>query len=341
MRDDPRQFKGAQTSGSRTQTLVIGLVNNMSSGALKSTEDQFTRLLRAACPQRDISIELFSCCSAGDRGGIRPPYRTIEEMFNERLDAVIVTGMEPQAAHLEEEPAWRCLTRILDWASEAAVPTIWSCLAAHAAVFYLDGIRRSRLPAKLSGVFDCELVDVSHPLALDLPARWSVPHSRLNGLSEAALVEAGYEILSRSEGAGVDSFMRVGPAPFLFFQGHPEYGAGSLLGEYMRDIRRYLDGLREEYPTVPCNYFDRSLEAALDDYRSHALRGHRDPGGIREVLRLIGNLPATDPWHRPAARLYANWIERQILHAPCRRLETREADLPDARHSALALLSEC
>ena len=35
---------------------------------------------------------------------------------------------------------------------------------------------------------------------------------------------------------------------FVHFQGHPEYGAQTLLKEYRRDIKRFLRGERETYP---------------------------------------------------------------------------------------------
>nr|WP_321983113.1 homoserine O-succinyltransferase [uncultured Lichenicoccus sp.] len=335
MRDvlDPRL--DLHPGGSR-RSLVVGLVNNMSPGALKATEGQFARLLRAACPQLAITLELFSVHPAGAPAAYRP----MQELFEARLDAVIVTGMEPQAGQLEDEPAWDCLTRIVDWTQERAIPSIWSCLAAHAAVLHLDGIRRSRLPAKLSGVFGCELVSFDHVLAAELPKRWSVPHSRYNGLSEAALVTAGYEILSHSEAAGVDGFMRGGSAPFLFFQGHPEYDTGSLPGEYTRDVRRYLCGQRDEYPRAPANFFAAPLEAALDDCRRNILHGGRDPSALREVQRLVAGATTPNSWQRPAIRLYANWIERQVLRMPDQHPGMFAAGLLDGRRPEPALAGE-
>lgn len=329
----------------RPRPLVVGLVNNMSDGALRTTEEQFNRLLQAACPQTGISIELFSCRAGRRRGNdgrvAIQAYRDVTELFSAHVDALIVTGMEPQAAHLQDEPAWACLTRIADWAQETAVPVIWSCLAAHAAVFYLDGIRRSRLSAKLSGVFDCERVAFDHPLTANLPGRWKTPHSRYNGLSEASLVNAGYRILSRSNEAGVDSFLRPGSAPHIFFQGHPEYDAGTLLCEYTRDVRRYLVGQQDEYPHVPRNYLEAPVEAALEDRRQHALSGHRDIGELEEVLRLTAGASKLNPWSSFAVPFYANWIERLLLVAPDRRPAAPAMDFHDVQHAGSAILGKC
>ncbi len=345
MRGLARTLGAAQAGADQPRSLVIGLVNNMSVGAVRATQEQFARLLRAACPEFEISLALFrseACRSPADAAsGAVAGYRSVEDLFSSRLDAVIVTGMEPQAVQLQDEPAWDSLTRIVDRAQAQAVPVIWSCLAAHAAVFHLDGIRRARLPAKLSGVYDCDLVDADHPLAEHLPGRWTTPHSRYNDLSEDLLVQAGYEILSRSREAGVDSFTRCGPAPFLFCQGHPEYAAGALAAEYMRDVRRYLSGQRDEYPLAPRNAFDASVEAALDAYRGTVLRGRRDPDGLREVLQLVESDPKRNSWHRPAVRLYANWIARAVLAAPDRHPGPLAAGRSDAGHAEPALVCGC
>ena len=68
--------------------------------------------------------------------------------------------------------------------------TIWSCLAAHAAVLHLDGIERHRLGAKCSGVYDCAKV-TDHWLTQGYPSPLKVPHSRLNELRASDLVCPG------------------------------------------------------------------------------------------------------------------------------------------------------
>ena len=37
---------------------------------------------------------------------------------------------------------------------------------------------------------------------------------------------------------GVDTFIKQDAGLFIFFQGHPEYEAQTLMGEYRRDISR-------------------------------------------------------------------------------------------------------
>ena len=314
--------------------LVVGLVNNTSDRALKATENQFKRLLRRACPGAELQFKLFSCREDGRNRHLqddtREAYADVGELFGTRLDALIVTGMEPRATRLQDEPVWGSLTKIADWAQDNAVPVSWSCLAAHAAVLYLDGIARSPMPGKLSGVFGCDIASVDHPLAAGLPSRWTTPHSRHYDVAEAPLVAAGYQIVSRSHDAGVDIFVTPGPTPFVFFQGHPEYDAGTLVLEYARDVRRYLIGERDEYPLVPRNYIDAATATALEDRRDYVLHGHRDLAQLNEVLHLLSTASLSSRWHLPAVRLYANWIACMVqgsLPSPCMKQVAARDDL--------------
>jgi homoserine O-succinyltransferase/O-acetyltransferase len=168
---------------------------------------------------------------------------------------------------------------LIDWARYNTASTIWSCLAAHAAVLHADGIERRPLAQKQFGVFDCAAVSAD-PLTAGAGSPLAVPHSRWNGLSEAALRACGYRILTRSPAAGVDMF--AGPqrncrSLFLFLQGHPEYEPGTLLREYRRDIGRFLCGEQEHYPATPQGYFNAEASAKVSAFRM----ARRDrPGGV-------------------------------------------------------------
>jgi homoserine O-succinyltransferase len=294
------------------RALTIGLVNNTSDRALESTERQFLRLLRAASIGVELKFRFFTCPeirrSALPLSSMGLPYSNIDELYDTPLDALIVTGMEPQATALQDEPIWANLAKLVDWAEEQAVPAVWSCLAAHAAVLHLDGIVRSRLPEKLSGVFACDVAATGHKLMAGLPPRWATPHSRYYGVSEDALIASGYQILSRSGEAAVNIFLKNGATTFIFIQGHPEYDGDTLLREYKRDIRRYVVGERNEFPRAPKHRFTTESEAALNKLRQDALRGQRDPAILDAVSTLVKNEAQPNTWHVPAARFYANWL---------------------------------
>jgi homoserine O-succinyltransferase len=288
--------------------LTIGLINNMPDSALKATERQFARLLQAVAG--DVRIRLHCLTlrsvqrSASARHHVERSYRDIADLDRLGLDALIVTGAEPVAATLPEEPYWRELTRVIDWARSNTRSTIWSCLAAHAAVLHLDGIERHRLPAKCSGVYDCAGA-TDDWLTRDAAAPLKVSHSRLNELRESELAARGYRVLTRSDDAGVDVFVREGQSRFIFFQGHPEYDALSLQREYMRDVARFLCGEREDFPRLPANYFDAETEQVLTGFEQRA-RATRDPTLAAELpgLTLRPDLAAGNA----ASVLFRNWV---------------------------------
>ncbi len=233
--------------------LVIGLVNNMPDGALQATERQFEGLLGEAAGGADVSLRYLSLpeIERGEhaRAHMRGRYAHIDRLPAAGLDGLIVTGAEPHAARLDDEPYWTSLTRVIDWSRAAEVPAVWSCLAAHAAVLHLDGVERRLLPVKRTGVFTSALAR-RHSLLAETPPPIA-PHSRLNEVVESDLLPAGYQVLTRSPEIGVDLFIKPGPALALFFQGHPEYAAETLLREYLRDVGRFLRGERAVHPEPP------------------------------------------------------------------------------------------
>src|SRR6478609_9668464 len=178
--------------------LTIGLINNMPDTALKATERQFMKLLQAAAGPRRIRFHCFSLPSVKRspeaRWHVESEYSELSDLKRQRFDGLIVTGAEPVAPHLDQEPYWRDLTDLIDCARANTRSTIWSCLAAHAAVLHLDNIARRPLSAKCHGIFDCEAV-TGDPLTRAAPAPLEVSHSRLNEIAESDLAQAGYQVL--------------------------------------------------------------------------------------------------------------------------------------------------
>ena len=89
---------------------------------------------------------------------------TLRSAMDAELDALIITGAQPRAARLSDEPSWEELIELIDWAKEHTSSTILSCLAARAEVLHLDGVEHHRLSEKCAGVFAFE-VQRNHPFA--------------------------------------------------------------------------------------------------------------------------------------------------------------------------------
>jgi len=289
--------------------LTIGLINNMPDTALKATERQFMKLLQAVAGPRRIRFHCFSLPSVKRspeaRWHVESEYSDLSDLKRQRFDGLIVTGAEPVAPELDQEPYWQDLTELIDWAKTNTRSTIWSCLAAHAAVLHLDRVERQRLPSKCHGIFDCAAV-TTDPLTRDAPAPLKVSHSRLNEVTEGDLTQAGYQVLTLSARAGVDIFARQYASRFVFFQGHPEYDALSLQREYLRDIGRYLAREREVYPHVPVSYFDAVTEEKLARFEKRA-KHQRHPALTNELpaLTLRTNIAAGSA----AAAIFRNWLQ--------------------------------
>jgi homoserine O-succinyltransferase len=233
--DDGPPFFASERRAGTAAFLDIALVNNMPDSALESTERQFVEVLAAA--SSDLHVRLTLCSlpevprAGAGRDYVRGSYLDVAALRANPPDGLIVTGTEPRTPSLRDEPYWTSLTRLIDWAEDNAIPSVWSCLAAHAAVLHIDGIERVPLEDKRFGLFECVRA-ADHPLARDLPRHTQVAHSRWNELPLDALAAHGYIILTRSSEGGVDAFVKERKSLALFFQGHPEYDARALLREY-------------------------------------------------------------------------------------------------------------
>ena len=243
-----------EIAGTQSGTLQVVLVNNMADAALAITERRFQRLLQAACPQTRLYLRCVTLPSIprGEMAAARIArhYASLDEIQSSRPDAVLFSGAEPIRDSLRDEIFWPALTAVFDWVQAENIPSLFSCLAAHAAVLHFDGIERRRLPHKIFGTFT-QSVTTNHSLLRDLPTRFQVPHSRWNDLDAADLSAGGYHILTEGEQTGVDMFVPANGAPHIFLQGHPEYEENALLGEYNRDIKRFETGQSSYKPHKP------------------------------------------------------------------------------------------
>jgi homoserine O-succinyltransferase len=269
-------------------------------------------------------------CSDWRHQHLSAHYSDFRELWNTRLDGLIVTGTEPRATDLTAEPYWPDLANIVEWAEQNTTATVWSCLAAHAAVLHLDGIARSPLPEKCFGLFEHMRMS-DHRLLHDQPARILTPHSRWNEVPEEALISSGYRILSKSPTAGVDIFVKERKSLFLFFQGHPEYETDTLAREHRRDVARFLRGERDDYPSLPRDYFDPVTTSLLNAFRARAIADRRE-----ELMSAFpaGHIfsPACSAWHTQALRTYTNWLS-YIIERKAARMSSA-APAPRRGHDA-------
>jgi homoserine O-succinyltransferase len=296
----------------------------MPDSALEATERQFQTLLCEAAEGMAIRLSLFALPeiprSDKARHRIGTCYSSIGALWDNRLDGLIVTGAEPVARNLMEEPFWASLAQLIDWAKHNTHSSIWSCLAAHAAVLRIDGIERRPFGDKLFGVFECAKRS-DHLLTAGVPSRFWTPHSRWNDIPEDTLSGCGYRVLTRLKDGIVDAFVKEGKSLLVFFQGHPEYDADSLLLEYRRDIRRFLNRERELCPSMPQGYFDEDAAAEWTVLRARAVADRCE----QSFANFRGSIQAASfrsTWRPEAVRFYRNWLD-YLSAQKSMRLESR------------------
>jgi homoserine O-succinyltransferase len=327
--DHTRHDLGARTKfglsefqGSLADCLHIGLINNMPDAALVATERQFLTLLDSAANGVAVRLSLYALPevprSESGRRHISSYYSSVDDLWESQLDGLIVTGTEPRASNLADEPYWKTFTRVIDWAEQNTYSSVWSCLAAHAALFHLDGISRRRLSDKRFGVFECSRAS-DHELTAGTPSFLPVPHSRWNDIPENELAACGYRILTKAKDGGVDAFVKQRKSLFVFFQGHPEYEAKTLLLEYRRDVGRYLRGERDTYPEMPHgDYFDEDTSNALEAVRGRAM-SHRCEEVLADFPIALAETRIANTWSSAGACVYGNWLT--YLYAQKERLK--------------------
>jgi homoserine O-succinyltransferase/O-acetyltransferase len=288
--------------------LRVGLVNNMPDRVLAATERQFHDIIREAFPGRDVDLQLFQI--AGIRrhpdmlDAMASRYRPADAIADAGLSALVVTGAKAGDGPLKQSASWPGFARLVDLTQSLQLSTLWSCLAAHAAIERLDGIERQPLGTKCSGFYNCS-PRRSHPLLKGVEQDWRIPHSRYNGVSADALSAGGYEILTGSDEVGPDVFIKRGPPLFVFCQGHPEYDRDSLLQEYKRDVRAFAHGSRPNAPASPIGPLDGEMARSFARL-TEAASARKSPEDMASGELGLAERPPE--WRPFTIGLYRNWI---------------------------------
>jgi len=290
--------------------LHIGFLNMMPDAALQATERQFIHLVGSSNPIAQFFVYPFSLpeLNRGEQAEahIRKHYFQFEDLADQGLDALIITGANVINPSLNQEAFWEPLIDIVRWAETNVASTFCSCLATHVLVKHYHDIDRRHLEQKQWGVYTHKATRRDHPLLRDVNTRFEAPHSRYNDVSREQFEAAGCSVLAESADIGVH--LAVSPDQFrvVYFQGHPEYGAISLLKEFKREYNRYLGGARDKLPGIPENFFTpEGEEIALELIASL----ENNAGGSTPVFpedRLVEFCDNT--WGDTGKAIVNNWL---------------------------------
>jgi homoserine O-succinyltransferase len=291
--------------------LHIGFLNMMPDAALAVTEQQFMRLLGSSNQIAQFFVYLFTIPgldrSKKTKAYIDKFYRSFEDLKKDGLDALIITGANVANPALDQEPFWNPLQEVIDWASENVTSVLCSCLATHAIVKALHRIDRQPLTNKRWGVYT-HRIETNHPLLRDINTRFDVPHSRNNDVSRDQLEEAGFSILVDSREGGVH--MAVSPDQFriVYLQGHPEYDLNSLLKEYKREVLRFINGERQDYPPYPDNYFNIEARQIADRFQDQIIEAKKRDQTIPEFPEKEIEQHLDNTWRDTGKAIFNNWL---------------------------------
>ncbi|MBA2301731.1 MAG: homoserine O-succinyltransferase [Acidobacteria bacterium] len=291
-----------------TRAVHVGLLNMMPDAAFQVTERQFMRLVGRSTQPAQLYVHCFTVegltRGTSTQAYIAEHYEDIASIHAEGLDALIVTGANVANPRLDLEPFYQPLTEVIGWASEHVTSVLCSCLATHALMRYLHRINRSPLPRKQWGVYSHRVIAPQHPLVHGLNAHVDVPHSRYNTITREQFVEAGFSILIESAEAGVHAAVSDDQFRRVYFQGHPEYDANSLLKEYRREVMRHFNGERD-LPPFPEHYLPDAAAASINRYLESAHTAHAVMPSFPEakVLPFL-----TNTWADAARKIFDNWL---------------------------------
>ena len=205
LKDNGLRVLSAETAQQQDiRELHIGLLNMMPDAALSATERQFFRLIGESNPIAQFFVHPFSLkeLQRGEEASdyVDRYYQSFEQVREQGLDALIITGANVIGPDLSTQPFWKPLQEVADWAHENVTSTLCSCLATHAVMEFRYAQKREPREDKKWGVFQHRVIEPTHPLVADINSRFDVPHSRWNSIHREQFEAAGLKILASGEG---------------------------------------------------------------------------------------------------------------------------------------------
>ncbi|WP_018983403.1 homoserine O-acetyltransferase MetA [Salinimonas chungwhensis] len=245
--------------------LEVGILNLMPNKI--ETEVQLLRLLSNTPLQ--INVDLIRIDDQAPKNTPQSHmdafYHPFSAVENKRYDGLMVTGAP--LAHLEytQVKYWSKMTEIFDWSEQNVQSTLYSCWAAHAAMFHFYGVNRHLREHKISGVFEHQVLTPHNELLRGFDPTFFAPHSRFGHIATKQYEDvAGLKVLARSADAGT-YIAATNDKRKVFITGHPEYDPETLHEEFLRDTEA------GQSPQIPENYYPQNnpKKPPMVRWRSH------------------------------------------------------------------------
>ena len=192
-------------------------------------------------------------------------YCLFDDIKDTQYDGLIITGAPLALLEYEKVTFWDKICEVFDWAENNVTSTMFSCWAAHAALYHHYGLNRHLRKKKLSGVYQHSPVDPKEQLTRGFEEFFNVPHSRYGYIDKADyLTVPELKIIAESEEAGVYVVASKNKQQ-VYLTGHPEYDATTLDEEYHRDLKASDNAI------MPENYYPNNNVSKIphSSWRSH------------------------------------------------------------------------
>lgn len=192
-------------------------------------------------------------------------YKTYADVKGQNFDALVVTGAPVDHLEYEDVNYWPELTEILEWARTHVYSSLFICWGALAGLYHYNGVKKTNLTKKISGIYPHKIVLPFTPLVGGFDDVFDVPVSRLTGLDATEIAgRPGLDIVATSPDAGV-FIVSDASERRVYLLNHLEYDAETILKEYRRDLTAGLN------PDIPYNYFPEDNPQATPSitWRAH------------------------------------------------------------------------
>lgn len=246
--------------------LKIAILNLMPTKI--TTETQLLRLLGNTALQ--VEVTLLRTRSHQSRNTpeehLLTFYQTIDQIQDQKFDALIITGAPVEQMPFEEVDYWDELKEIMNWGFSNVFALLHICWGAQAALYHQFGIPKYPLPAKQFGVFPHRVIEKNVKLMRGFDDIFYAPHSRHTEIRRCDIEKVPeLKILAESDSAGV-YIVGTQDGRQIFVTGHSEYDPLTLKKEYDRDVAAGLP------ISVPVNYYpnDDTAQTPFVRWRGHA-----------------------------------------------------------------------
>lgn len=229
--------------------LEIAILNLMP--LKEDTEVQILRALSNTPLQIDITFLQTATYTSKHtaQSHLNQFYLTFDEIKHKKFDGLIITGAPIEHMEFEEVEYWKELTEIMDWSKTNVTSTFHICWGAQAGLYYHYGVRKVKLPKKISGVYEHKVLNRKIPLVRGFDDVFVAPHSR-NTESSPEDIRACEDLIVLAESEQVGDLLVINrDGSQIFVLGHLEYDRLTLDKEYRRDLDKGIN------PDIPENYY--------------------------------------------------------------------------------------